>query len=43
MTIHTTREERAQLSLACADVAKKSQKDSTDSDASQCRVAQSQG
>lgn len=34
MTIHTAREERAQLSLSCADVAKKSQKDSVDSNAS---------
>lgn len=31
MTIHTTREERAQMSHSCADVAKKSQKESVDS------------
>lgn len=34
MSIHTVREERAQLSLSCADVAKKSQEDSVDSNAS---------
>lgn len=34
MTIHTAREDKGQLSLSCADVAKKSQKDSVDSNAS---------
>lgn len=34
MTTHTAREERDQLSLSCADAAKKSQKDSVDSNAS---------
>lgn len=34
MTIHTAREERAQLSLSCANAKKKSQKDSVDSNAS---------
>lgn len=34
MTIHTAREERAQLSLSCADVAKKGHKDSVGSNAS---------
>lgn len=34
MTIHTAREDKGQMSLSCADVAKKSQKDSVDSNAS---------